>query len=236
MIAHPKVGSPFVNESGIEFTWIPPGIFNMGSHVGFDVSPVREVTIGEGFFLGTYPVTQSQWERVVGGNPSKFKGAGNPVERVSWFDCSTFLEKLNPPDGWVYRLPSEAEWEYAARAGSASNYFFGDDDLPLGDFAWFSVNSSKSTHPVGEKQANPFGIYDILGNVWEWCEDWYGIYDMAPADGRPQKIKQRHNSRVLRGGAWRSEAAECSVAVRYRLEPGADNELTGCRICLARID
>ncbi len=231
----PKAGSRFTNELGMEFAFIPPGSFMMGSPngVGQDIErPQRQVTIASGFFMGVVPVTQEQWQRVMGNNPSNFKNPKHPVEQVSWLECQEFVAKLREKDGWSYRLPSEAEWEYASRAGTTSAYFFGDGEGRLNEFAWFDGNSGKTTHPVGQKKPNPWGLFDISGNVWEWCEDLYGPYDKAPTDGKPQTVKHSDN-RVLRGGSWIS-TSECSrCAYRYFFAPAIRNLSNGLRVVFA---
>lgn len=164
------------NSIGMKFKLIPAGTFTMG-----DDNDAPEVTLSKSFSLGIHEVTQSQYERVMGNNPSGFKGANNPVEQVSWEDAVEFCRKLSelPAEkaaGRVYRLPTEAEWEYACRAGTTTKYSFGDDDSELGNYAWFKGNSGNTSHPVGGKKPNAWGLYDMHGNVWEWCQDWYGDY------------------------------------------------------------
>jgi formylglycine-generating enzyme required for sulfatase activity len=198
---------------------IPPGKFVMGSpdneagrtkHEG----PQREVTITNPFYLGVYDVTQEQYEAVTGENPSKFKGPTNPVEMVSWDDAADFCKKLSEKTARKVRLPTEAEWEFACRAGSKTCYFFGDDAKQLGDYAWFAGNSNSRTHPVGLKKPNAFGLYDMLGNVFQWCGDWYAedyygkgenVDPQGPADG---------SIHVLRGGSWINIVTCCRPADR----------------------
>jgi formylglycine-generating enzyme required for sulfatase activity len=209
------------NAVGMEFVFIPAGSFMMGASPGniaeslrvarkdyadFDAEqlsnekPARRVTIGDGFWIGRYEVTQAQWTAVMGENPSNTKDCETcPVERVSWEDIKLFLQKLNEKDdGYVYRLPSEAEWEYSARAGT-TGIFSG----PIEQMAWHSGNSEDKTHPVGEKLPNPFGLYDIYGNVSEWCEDIYSpTYEGLPVDGSPNTSVGVKSNRVVRGGSW----------------------------------
>ncbi|HLM03484.1 MAG TPA: SUMF1/EgtB/PvdO family nonheme iron enzyme, partial [Pyrinomonadaceae bacterium] len=209
------------NVAGMEFVLIPAGSFMMGAsaaniaqslsvarkdYADFDQTqlnnekPARRVTISEDFWMGKFEVTQAQWAAVMGENPSWFKGCDNcPVERVSWEMAKIFLQRLNElDDGFVYRLPSEAEWEYGARAGTAG-IFSG----PVEQMSWNSANSGDKTHPVGEKLPNPFGLYDIYGNVSEWCEDVYSpTYEGLPVDGAPNTSVGNNKQRVLRGGAW----------------------------------
>ena len=137
--------------------------------------------------MGKYVVTQEQYEKVMGANPSHFKGAKNPVEKVSWDDAQDFCKKLSATSGKTVRLPTEAEWEYACRAGSTTAYCFGDSENGLAEYAWYSSNSDGKTHPVGEKKPNAWGLYDMHGNVWEWCQDWYGGLPDRRRD-RPDKV------------------------------------------------
>jgi formylglycine-generating enzyme required for sulfatase activity len=164
--------------------------------------PQHAVSI-QSFALGKYEVTQEQWYSLMGNNPSIFKGRTLPVENISWDEAQEFIKKLNIKTGRKYRLPSEAEWEYAARAGSKTEYSFGDDPSQLTRFAWFSGgDSGKTTHPVGEKIANNFGLYDMHGNVWEWIQDcWNNNYLGAPTDGSAWSTGDC-SQRVERGGSW----------------------------------
>ena len=156
------------NSLGMELVYIPPGEFMMGDS---NEKPVHHVTISQGFWMGKYEVTQSQYESVAGTNPSKFKGCSDcPVEQVSWNDTKEFISKLNAKnDGFIYSLPTEAQWEYAARAGTTGDHY-GDID----SIAWYDSNSANKTHAVGQKQPNAFGLYDMSGNVEEWVQDWFG--------------------------------------------------------------
>ena len=132
----------------------------------------HRVTLTKGFYMGATEVTQSQWKAIMGNNPSYFKGDNRPVEKVSWDDCQEFIRELNLQEGGnKYRLPTEAEWEYTCRAGTTTRFCFGDSESRLGDYAWYSSNSSSKTHPVSRKKPNVWGLYDMHGNVWEWCED-----------------------------------------------------------------
>jgi formylglycine-generating enzyme required for sulfatase activity len=176
-----KPGMIYTNKLGMKFAWIPPGTFTMGSpntEEGRQKWEVQhKVTLTRGFYMGVYPVTQKQWHEVMGGNPSNFKKGDNyPVEMVSWEDCQKFVKKLSEREGQEYRLPTEAEWEYACRAGTTTTYYTGDDENALDRAGWYSKNSGKVTHPVGQKEANKWGLYDMHGNVYQWCADWYGDY------------------------------------------------------------
>ncbi|MEA3324727.1 MAG: formylglycine-generating enzyme family protein [Euryarchaeota archaeon] len=209
----------------MKFTLIPAGEFMMGSEDGFDdEKPVHKVRIGKPFYLGTYPVTQAEWKAVMGNNPSHFKGDDLPVESVSWDDVQEFIKKLNEKEGTdKYRLPSEAEWEYACRAGTNTRYSFGDSESKLGDYAWYDYNSGSKTHPVGKKKPNPGGLYDMHGNVWEWVQDrWHSNYDGAPTDGSAWESGDGAH-RVLRGGSWGGNARYCRSADRRHDDPGYRN-------------
>jgi formylglycine-generating enzyme required for sulfatase activity len=206
---------------GMEFVLIPAGSFMMGSAddaQGADENekPAHRVTISKPFYLGKYEVTQAQWEAVMGNNPSNFKGQNNPVELVSWNDVQTFIERLNQKEGTKkYRLPTEAEWEYAARAGTTTAYSFGDDKGSLGQYAWYKDNSGWGTHPVGQKKPNPWGLYDMYGNVEEWVQDTWGsnYYAESPAsDPRGPSFRMPYS--MIRGGSWFDYARELRSANR----------------------
>ena len=186
----------------MEFVLIRPGSFTMGADKGNqgDEKPAHKVTISKPFYLGKYEVTQEQWEKVMGSNPSNFKGPKLPVEQVSWNDCQNFLAKLKKKvTGYEFRLPTEAQWEYACRAGSTGDYCFDDGETNVGEYGWHSNTSGGKTHPVGEKKPNAWGLYDMHGNVWEWCSDAYGPYS-SEAVIDPKGANS--GNRVLRGGAW----------------------------------
>ena len=189
----------FTNSMGMKFVRIEPGTFLMGSDSGDsdEEKPAHKVTLTKGFYMQMTEVTQKEWQAVMGDNPSSFKGPDLPVEQVSWEDALEFLKKLNAAEkGAKYRLPSEAEWEYAARAGQAG------EPANLEAVAWYETNSGKQTHPVGQKQPNAWGLYDMLGNVYEWCADWYDydFYAKSPSVDPPGPGSGK--LRVLRGGSW----------------------------------
>jgi formylglycine-generating enzyme required for sulfatase activity len=208
------------NSIGMKFSLIPAGEFYMGSEESDDEKPVHKVKIHNPLYLGTYPVTQREWEAVMGDKPSGFKGDDLPVGGVSWDDVQEFIKMLNEKEGTnKYRLPSEAEWEYACRAGTTTRYSFGDLESKLGDYAWYDDNSDDKTHPVGQKEHNPWGLYDMHGNVWEWVQDEYhDSYDGAPTDGSAWEVGDGAY-RVARGGGWSRNARGCRSAVRDPNDP-----------------
>ncbi|MDB4532797.1 SUMF1/EgtB/PvdO family nonheme iron enzyme [bacterium] len=225
------------NSIGMKLSVIPPGTFTIGSDDGRDnEKPRHQVTLTKPFMLGTYEVTQDQYQRVIGTNPSKFKGVNNPVEMVSWTDAVEFCRRLSalPAEkaaGRVYRLPTEAQWEYACRAGTTTKYSFGDDESDLGDYAWYNANSRSTTHPVGGKLPNALGLHDMHGNVFEWCQDWYGAYpDRAVTDPTGTRTG---SARVSRGGSWYYTAGNCRSAHRFRFIPSYRNLDYGFRVCLS---
>ena len=208
---------------GIEFQWCPPGTFAMGSpsnEEGHESDEeLHEVTLTEGFWLSTFEITQSQWEAIVGDNPSRHEGEDLPVEQVSCDDIQEFLIELNANTaGAIYRLPTEAEWEYACRAGSTTRFYWGDDkdESEIGIYAWYSGNTT-TTHPVGQKEPNAFGLYDMTGNVQEWCQDTYDPYPAGPVTDPTGP--ETFGYRVLRGGAFvdNDNATWFRSANRYRL-------------------
>ena len=236
------------NSLGMKLVLIPKGTFQMGSPIeedgAGDDKAQHQVTISKDYYLGVYEVTQALYEKVMGSNPSYFqkrvihKGDSSmyPVEYVSWEHAVEFCKKLSdlPEEkkaGRVYRLPTDAEWEYACRAGSKSAYSFGESSKSLGDYAWFDGNSNNQTHPVGEKKANAWGLYDMHGNVWEWCSDWYGDYPKgAVSDSTGPK---EGSYRVYRGGSWRNDAANCQSAYRISSAPTFRHRSVGFRLALS---
>jgi formylglycine-generating enzyme required for sulfatase activity len=212
----------------LDLVLIRPGSFMMGSDKGYDnAKPVHQVTITKPFYIGKYEVTQQQWQAVMGSNPSNFKGPTNPVDTVSWDDCQAYIKKLNEKSpGAGFRLPTEAEWEYACRAGGTTQFCYGnygDEEAILGEYAWYSANSEGKTHPVGEKKPNAWGLYDMHGNVWEWCADWFADkYPDGPVNDPTGPSSGQ--SRVIRGGYWYSYAYNCRSANRDF--DGPDNRFT----------
>ena len=213
---------------------IPAGLFLMGDENG-DVNekPMHRVSFSKAFHMAKFAVTQDQWGAVIGKNPSQFKGPSQPVDSVSWEDCQVFIRELSHRVGRTFSLPSEAEWEYACRAGTAAKFCFGMDAHELGDYAWYDANSGGATHPVGQKKPNAWGLYDMHGNVWEWCADvWHDTYAGGPVDGTPWVDGGDQSGRVLRGGSWDALTTFCRCATRGRGSPRFDWSVNGFRIVL----
>lgn len=207
------------------FSLIPKGSFLMGSPIeekdrGGDEGPVHRVKISQSFYLGKFEVTQAQWEAVMGYNPAIFQQQSthlqHPVESVSWSACQAFIDKLNAKGIGYFRLPTEAEWEYACRAGTSTRYYWGEDEKgsEANDYGWINSRSFAMTHPVGQKKPNAWGLYDMNGNVWEWCQDWYGPYS-ADQQRDPQG-PMTGKSKVFRGGSWFDFAPTQRSANRHR--------------------
>ncbi len=206
------------NSIGTKLKLIPAGTFMMGSNEKDYEKPIHQVTITKPFYLGVYQVTQKEWQAVMGNNPSKFKGRNRPVEQVSWDDCQEFCRKLSQKEGVTYRLPTEAEWEYACRAGTKKRYYWGNDFN--GDYAWWHDNSGGQTHDVGTRKPNAWGLHDMIGNVWEWCNDWCeGDYYQYCVDNNIVDDPQGPDTgsyRVLRGGSWNNNPNNlCKVSDLY---------------------
>lgn len=226
----------YTNSIGMKFVLIPSGSFMMGADLNFEdgyknETPQHRVTISRAFYLGKYEVTQQQWVKIMGNNSSKFKGRTRPVEQVSWNDAQRFINKLNAAEGGKhYRLPTEAEWEYACRAGTDTAYSFGDDADQLGNYAWFDGNSGNKTHPVGQRQANPWGLHDMHGNVWEWVQDIYAEKAYGNHSGRDPIYTGSGSNRVDRGGSWYSSAGYTRCANRDNGDPGGRYSNLGFRV------
>jgi eukaryotic-like serine/threonine-protein kinase len=239
------------NSIGMKMLLIPAGEFLMGAKRNesgaYDgEKPQHRVRITKPFYLGIYPVTQAEYQQVMGTNPSYFQGSKGilglfakpaepqrPVEQVSWPDAVEFCRRLSAQEGTTYRLPTEAEWEYACRAGTTTRFCFGDEFERLVEYGWHHKNSGGSTHPVGQKKPNSWGLYDMHGNVWEWCADWYEdnyykqfaekivVDPTGPSGG---------SNRVYRGGCWRYDASICRSACRWGLDPGGRCDNLGFRL------
>ena len=231
----PEPVRPHNNLPDIAMVYVSGGTFTMGatseqgSDAWDDEKPAHSVTLS-GYYIGKYEVTQELWKAVMGSNPSNFKGDNLPVERVSWNDVQEFLRKLNAMTGKNYRLPTEAEWEFAARGGNSSRGYKYSGGNSIGNVAWFGVNSGSRTHAVGTKSPNELGIYDMSGNVYEWCQDWYGSYSSSS-----QRNPQGPNSgsfRVYRGGSWNYSAGRCRVSFRLYNTPGGRDSYLGFRLAL----
>ena len=231
-------GNGLTNSIGMELVLIPAGTFQMGAPASEPLTnnglrPVHQVTIGQPFYLGKYEVTQAQWRAVMGNNPSHFSNCDTcPVEQVSWYDVQDFIERLNAQEGvTTYRLPSEAEWEYAARAGTQTAYSFGDTADRLGQYAWYSENSGDKTHPVGGKRPNMFGLYDVHGNVWEWVQDcWHDDYIGAPTDGSAWVTGGDCGLRMMRSGGYIHTWSWVRSARRVANHAGAPDFTVGFRL------
>lgn len=201
----------------LDMVWVKEGTFKIGSPVSEPVhfseeGPQTDVTV-PGFWMGKTEVTQEQYERLVGTNPSIFKGPKNPVDTVSWNDAMEFCKKLSASKaGRAYTLPTEAQWEYACRAGSTGPFCFGDSESDLESYAWIQSNSNEMTHPVGQKSVNAWGLYDMHGNVWEWCLSQYKPYPYKEDDGRNDASGS--GSRVLRNGSWNGSFGDVRSAFR----------------------
>jgi formylglycine-generating enzyme required for sulfatase activity len=232
------------NTLGMKLTLIPAGEFQMGSPTsekdrnGDETR--HQVKITKPFYLGVYEVTQAQYERVMGKNSSKFKGPQNPVEKVSWTEAVEFCRKLSelPAEksgGYVYRLPTESEWEYACRAGTTTKYSFGDSESELSDYAWYDKNSGGTTHRVGGKKPTGWGLYDMHGNVFEWCQDWYGDYPGGSTTDPTGAAYAPNRHRVRRGGCWNSFSDYCRSAYRSRRTPDDRHNILGFRVLRSSI-
>jgi formylglycine-generating enzyme required for sulfatase activity len=227
-----------VTAVGMQFRLLPGGQFLMGSKTKpVTNATIHSVTLTRPFELGIHEVTQQQYEAVMGANPSTYKGPDSPVENVSWNDAVEFCRKLSkmPAEkaaGYRYRLPTEAEWEYACRAGSTTKYSFGDAEAKLGDYAWYYENSrvkkQLKTHPVGQKQPNAWGLYDMYGNVFEWCQDRYGPYPKGVVTD-PMGAESG-TERVMRGGGYSNIAGYCSSAYRSHVPPDVRKYAYGFRV------
>ena len=217
-----------------EMVSVAGGTFTMGASAKDriackDESPAHEVTLSS-YYIGKMEVTQQLWEAVMGSNPSYFRGDNLPVEQVSWNDCQKFIAKLNLVTGKYFRLPTEAEWEYAARGGNRSKGYLYSGSKNIDETTWHKNNSERSTHPVGTKPPNELGLYDMSGNVWEWCADWYGDYrDWAQTD---PVGPESGSKRVRRGGSWGNEARSCRSSNRFGVYPTFRNSRLGLRLAL----
>ena len=212
--------------------YVSGGTFIMGGDESSDQTPTHSVTLSS-YYICKYEVTQALWRAVMGSNPSKFKGDNLPVEQVSWNDCQTFINRLNNYTGRNFRLPTEAEWEFAARGGNYSRHYKYSGSNYISDVAWYCDNSGNRTHPVGTKQANELGLYDMSGNVWEWCSDRYGSYS-SYSQSNPTGATSGFG-RVERGGNWCGLARYCSSSHRSYYAPGNSFDDLGLRLVLSQL-
>jgi formylglycine-generating enzyme required for sulfatase activity len=231
----PDAGRVESTEGGVEMVLIPGGSFQMGSNAEDQIDELPHTVYVDSFHMDKYEVTQEEYERVTGTNPSRWKGEANPVEQIRWKDAIEYcnarsrLEGLQPAydeQSWQcnfeasgYRLPTEADWEYAARAGTSTAYWFGSDGFQLGRHAWFTENGTRGPHPVGQKEPNPWGLYDLYGNVWEWCHDHYqeDYYQESPEEN--PRGPRSGKTRVVRGGCWNSRPDMCRSSYRNYEDP-----------------
>jgi formylglycine-generating enzyme required for sulfatase activity len=241
-MAYPK---EITGPLGIEFVRIPAGTFVMGCDgrdrdCSHGEMPDFKVTISKPFYMSKYEITQAQWEAVLGknDNTSTFKGKDHPVENVTWLEVTWFISILNNSESVLkYRLPTEAEWEYAARAGTATKYWFGDDTAGLDESAWYDDNAEEQTHPVGQKKPNPWGLYDMYGNVAEWVRDWYDhpegrrrvkSHEIDPHG--PANLPLNTFDHVIRGGDWNSSAQVLRSSRRNAWSSKKADDKTGFRL------
>jgi formylglycine-generating enzyme required for sulfatase activity len=221
--------------------YIKPGVFVMGGDVDVDPNhrwmgiekPKHEVTITRGFYIGKYEVTQAQYEAVMGGNPSKWREPNRPVEQVTWQEATEFCRLATGRTRRQFRLPTEAEWEYACRAGSTGRYCFGDSHSGLSDYAWFKNNSGGQTHPVGKKKPNQWGLYDVHGNVWEWVADRYAADYYANSPRENPTGPDAANRRLRRGGSEGTTGNVCRSAIRNHNPPSNRSNYLGFRAAVS---
>ena len=231
-----NISIPVKNGISIDMVRVEAGTFTMGATSEMEdpydwEKPTHQVTLTNDYYIGKYEVTQALWKAVMGNNPSNFKGDNLPVEKVSWDDCQEFINKLNRITGKTFRLPTEAEWEYAARGGKKSRGYQYSGSNNISDVAWYSDNSGNMTNDVGSKQANELGIYDMTGNVWEWCQDRYGRYDSF-SQVNPTGANSG-SDRVYRGGSWSYTARYCRSSFRLRITSGYRRSFLGFRLVLS---
>jgi formylglycine-generating enzyme required for sulfatase activity len=233
------LANTYTNSIGMKFELIQAGTFMMGADRNIEYAQDRElprhqVRISKPFYLGVYEVTQQEWTAVMGNNTFEFKGDNNPVNTISWEDVQEFIKRLNQKEGHsLYRLPTEAEWEYAARAGTTSAYFFGNNKSKLGDYAWYKDNAGYETHPVGKKRPNAWGLYDTLGNVWELTQDWLGETYYANSPSLDPTGPSSGEFRVVRGGGLVTNGLYCRSAERGMFDPVDQVDGAGFRLAIS---
>ena len=227
------------NSIGMEFVLMPAGSFTMGGdpvaeQADENETPRHRVIFDTAFYIGKFTVIQSQWQAIMDDNPCHFDGADRPVEMVSYHDAVRFIERLNLKEKTdAYRLPTEAQWEYAARAGSQSTYCYGSERSKLTEYAWYKKNSGGDTHPVGQLRPNARGLYDMHGNVHEWCADWFDRNYYAASPARSPAGPDKGLARALRGGDWGSEDWYCRCAIRSLSAPDRRSPRVGFRLVKA---
>ncbi len=229
----PEVKEPVC---GIEFVWIQSGSFDMGDTLVQGIEnekPVHQVAL-DGFYMSRCPVTQAQWSVLMQANPSEFQRADHPVEQVTWPDACDFTDKLSEAaqTDMRFTLPSEAQWEYAARSGGADDLYAGGDDIEA--VAWYEENSSGATHPVGQKKANALGLYDMSGNVWEWCRDTYRPDAYGRHGSRNPVVASNGDDRVIRGGSWNLDAWSARCARRFNFRADFSGPGLGFRLVMLK--
>jgi formylglycine-generating enzyme required for sulfatase activity len=218
------------NSIGMKLRRIEPGSFMMGSEKGEqDEKPVHQVTITRPFYVGICEVTNEQYQKVMGESPSRFWTTNGPVESVSWEDAKAFCRKLSELENAEYRLPTEAEWEYACRAGTQTVFHWGDSFDT--SYFWCAFNSASKPHEVGKAKPNPWGLHDMSGNVWEWCEDWYAIDAYASSEANDPQGPATGARRVVRGGSWAGTPEDCRSANRMGYRPNEGLFSIGFRVC-----
>lgn len=228
----------YYNSIGMKFVLIPAGTFMMGEDPSLgegksDEKPQHEVTISKPYYIGAHEVTQKQWQEVMGSNPSRHRGENNPVDSVSWNDAQIFIKKLNQREGHnKYRLPTEAEWEYGARAGTRTRYYWGNDPAQLVDHAWVTANAKDITHPVCTKKPNAFGLYDTSGNVREWVNDWYDDDYYATSPRIDPKGPEKGYGKAYRGGSKDGAEFPARSSYRWRETPDTKVQNLGFRLAM----
>lgn len=225
--------------TGINFIFVRGGCFQMGDTFGdgsADEKPIHEACVDD-FYIGKHEITQGQWKNIMGNNPSKFKDCGNdcPVEMISWNDVQEFIKKLKQKTGGKYRLPTEAEWEYAAKSGGKNENWSGTSNpSEIEEYAWYTKNSGWKTYPVGQKKPNGIGLYDMSGNVWEWTADWYDskAYKNSPKENPNGPESGRY--KVLRGGSWFDSQKIVRTSNRNKNRPEKQNSYFGFRLVISK--
>ena len=227
-----STGEVITNSIGMKIKLVRPGFFLMGSDNGYSSEkPMHKVFISKPFYMGIYEVTQEQYKAVMGENPSKFKGPNLPVESVTWSDTKIFCDKLSKKEGKIYCLPTEAEWEYVCRAGTKTNYYWGNSFDP--DFAWYEGNSNSKTQEVGLKKSNNWDFFDLSGNVSEWCEDYYSENYYRQSQKKDLFCLASHSMtpcQTIRGGSWAVNARWCQAFSRHGIDPWSKDNSLGFRI------